>query len=122
MSDAGLDQHVCQRVSSRTVSKSNPTGANERPVIGRALNCPTCDLFVDPDACGQANRYDCGITGRSSNGQFAGERMNPSRKNREHNTCACRISHPETPGPGSRLSFRLNDPSSEIFRGTGKMV
>ena len=66
--------------------KANPTGANERPVIGRALNEPAGDLFVDPDACGQANRYDCGITDRSSNSQFAGERMNPSRKNRKHNT------------------------------------
>jgi hypothetical protein len=36
--------------------------------------------------------------------------------------CPCRISYPETRGPGRRLSFRLDDPSSEICRGPGQMV
>lgn len=66
--------------------KSNPTGADTYPAIGRPLNGPACDVFVHADVGRQANREHRGVADSSGNGQFAGEGMNPLTENCEHNT------------------------------------
>ena len=99
--------------------KSNPTGANVLPVIGWAPNRPACDLVVDPDVCGQGNRQDRDITEGSDNGQFAGERMKPWRKNREHNaTQQCAHNHDRHIGI-ERLVGGLMEFNIGRFRETG---
>jgi hypothetical protein len=73
--------------------KSNPIGADMPPVIGRPLNGPACDLFVDSDTCGHANYNYERIADCTYCGKLSGNGMDTIHHSKGYASCQSTDDH-----------------------------